>query len=120
MERGAGAGALIPDAQYEEAGAKLVDDAWSADVVVKVAPPSAEEIVRLGASSVLIGFLQPLTNGGGDPGDRRNGRDQLRARVGATDQPRAVDGCALEPGEHRRLQGGADRRDRRSAVSSRC
>ncbi len=27
VERGAGAGALIPDEQFEEAGAKLVDDA---------------------------------------------------------------------------------------------
>ncbi len=65
VERGAGAGALIPDQQYEEAGARLVDDPWQADVVVKVAPPSGEEIGRLGSDTVLIGFLQPLTNGDG-------------------------------------------------------
>jgi NAD(P) transhydrogenase subunit alpha len=65
VERGAGAEALIPDAQYEEAGARLVDDAWGADVVVKVAAPSAEEIGRIGSDSVLIGFLGPLTNGEG-------------------------------------------------------
>ncbi len=65
VERGAGAGALIPDAAYEEAGASLVDDAWGADVVVKVAPPSSEEAGRLKSSSVLIGFLAPLTNGSG-------------------------------------------------------
>jgi H+-translocating NAD(P) transhydrogenase subunit alpha len=65
VQRGAGAGALIPDAQYEEAGAKLVDDAWGADLVVKVAPPTAEETGRLRSESVLIGFLQPLTNGEG-------------------------------------------------------
>ena len=65
VERGAGASAMIPDAAYEEAGAKLVDDVWSADVVVKVAPPSAEEAGRLKADTVLIGFLQPLTNGEG-------------------------------------------------------
>jgi NAD(P) transhydrogenase subunit alpha len=66
VEQGAGAGALIPDAQYEEAGAQMVDDAatvFDADVVVKVAPPSSEEIGRLGSDSVLIGFLQPLTAG---------------------------------------------------------
>jgi NAD(P) transhydrogenase subunit alpha len=34
-------------------------------VVVKVAPPDAEETVRLGRDGVLIGFLQPLTNGEG-------------------------------------------------------
>jgi NAD(P) transhydrogenase subunit alpha len=65
VERDAGANALIPDSQYEEAGAKLQDDVWEADVVVKVAPPSAEEAQRLRQESVLIGFLQPLTNGEG-------------------------------------------------------
>jgi NAD(P) transhydrogenase subunit alpha len=68
VERGAGAGALIPDQQYEEAGAKLVDDAgavYRAEVLVKVAPPSSEEIGRLKSGTVLIGFLQPLTNGEG-------------------------------------------------------
>ena len=36
VERGAGAGALIPDAQYEEAGARIVEDPagpYDADVV---------------------------------------------------------------------------------------
>jgi NAD(P) transhydrogenase subunit alpha len=64
VEAGAGAGALIPDELYEEAGAKIATDAnaiWGADVVAKVAPPSSEEIGRLGPNSVLIGFLQPLT-----------------------------------------------------------
>ena len=68
VERGAGAGALIPDAQYEEAGARMTDDqadVWGADVVVKVAPPDAEEIKRLSPNTTLIGFLQPLTNGEG-------------------------------------------------------
>jgi len=64
VEAGAGAQALIPDALYEEAGASVVADAgavWGADVVVKVAPPSEQEIDRLRAESVVIGFLQPLT-----------------------------------------------------------
>jgi H+-translocating NAD(P) transhydrogenase subunit alpha len=68
VQRGAGAGALIPDQAFEDAGATLVDDAATplgADVVVKVAAPSAEEIVRLGSDSVLIGFLGPLTNAEG-------------------------------------------------------
>jgi NAD(P) transhydrogenase subunit alpha len=66
VERGAGAGALIPDAQYEEAGARMAEDpgtVYEAEVVVKVAPPSSEEIGRLGSDSVLVGFLQPLTAG---------------------------------------------------------
>jgi NAD(P) transhydrogenase subunit alpha len=57
---GAGARALIPDAAFGEAGAELSDDVWSADVVLKVAPPSGEEIARLGDGSVLLGFLNPL------------------------------------------------------------
>jgi H+-translocating NAD(P) transhydrogenase subunit alpha len=65
VERGAGGGALLPDSQFEQAGAQLVDDVWSADVVAKVAPPSTEEIGRLTSESVLIGFLAPLTNGDG-------------------------------------------------------
>src|SRR5947209_10572635 len=68
VQEGAGAGALIPDAQYAEAGAKLTSDlaaVYGADVVVKVAPPNAEEVGRLNSSGVLIGFLQPLTNGEG-------------------------------------------------------
>jgi NAD(P) transhydrogenase subunit alpha len=68
VQRGAGDGALIPDELYEQAGARLAGDAagaFSADVVVKVAPPSAEEVGLLRADSVLVGFLQPLTNAEG-------------------------------------------------------
>jgi len=66
VERGAGAGALIPDSQYEQAGARLVEDpaaVYEADVVVKVAAPNSDEISRLRSETVLIGFLQPLTAG---------------------------------------------------------
>ena len=64
IERGAGEGALLPDSVFEEAGASIVsaEEAWSGDVVVKVAPPSSEEIGRLKSGSVLIGFLAPLTS----------------------------------------------------------
>jgi H+-translocating NAD(P) transhydrogenase subunit alpha len=68
VQAGAGAEALIPDGQFADAGAIVTDDLaaiWGAEVVVKVAPPRAEETVRLGRDSTLIGFLQPLTNGEG-------------------------------------------------------
>ncbi|CAM2872839.1 Re/Si-specific NAD(P)(+) transhydrogenase subunit alpha [Skermania piniformis] len=58
VESGAGAEALIPDALYTEAGA-TIGDAWSADVVVKVAPPSPAEVDRLSKGQSLIGFLAP-------------------------------------------------------------
>jgi NAD(P) transhydrogenase subunit alpha len=64
VEPGAGASAHIPDAAYEQAGAKLEAGAgFSGDVVAKVAPPSSDEIGRFQRGAVLIGFLQPLTNG---------------------------------------------------------
>ena len=65
VEASAGAGAIIPDALYTAAGARITGDAaevWAAPVVVKVAPPSAEEIARLGAGGVLIAFLAPLSS----------------------------------------------------------
>jgi NAD(P) transhydrogenase subunit alpha len=58
VEAGAGAGALIPDESYIDAGA-TVGDAWAADIVVKVAPPSDEEIGKLSKGQMLIGFLAP-------------------------------------------------------------
>jgi NAD(P) transhydrogenase subunit alpha len=66
VQQGAGAGALLPDQQYEEAGATLAegpDRVFGCEVVVKVAPPSREEIGHLTERSVLISFLAPLTGG---------------------------------------------------------
>ncbi|HEX2359824.1 MAG TPA: Re/Si-specific NAD(P)(+) transhydrogenase subunit alpha [Solirubrobacterales bacterium] len=62
VEPGAGEGASHPDAEYSEAGAEVDGGAWDADVVLKVAPPTDEEVGRLKQGQVLIGFLQPLTN----------------------------------------------------------
>jgi NAD(P) transhydrogenase subunit alpha len=58
VEAGAGEAALLPDDLYMEAGA-TIGDAWGADVVVKVAPPSTEEVGRLSSGQTLIGFLAP-------------------------------------------------------------
>ncbi len=60
VEPGAGAAALIPDDAYVHSRATL-GDPWSADVVVKVAPPDAGEIARLKPGALYIGFLAPLT-----------------------------------------------------------
>ena len=62
IERGAGEPASFPDRDYEQAGAALVDDPYSADAVTKVQPPSADEAGRLREGQILIGFLQPLTD----------------------------------------------------------
>ncbi len=65
VERGAGMAAGFPDESYAEAGAELVDTGSAtsgAAVVVRVGPPSAEEASALDRGTVLIGFLQPLTD----------------------------------------------------------
>lgn len=62
VEKGAGAGAFYDDAQYESQGARIVsrEEAFGADVVTKVQPPSDSEVRLLRSGSVLIGFLSPL------------------------------------------------------------
>ena len=62
VEPGAGAGALLADENFEQAGA-VIGDPWDADIVVKVAPPSAAEVAKLKQGTILIGFLNPR----GDP-----------------------------------------------------
>jgi NAD(P) transhydrogenase subunit alpha len=64
VQAGAGEDALLDDELFEQAGARIAQDAaevWSSDLVVTVVPPSAEEIGRLRESAVLIGFLAPLS-----------------------------------------------------------
>lgn len=58
VESGAGLGALIPDDAYTEAGA-TIGDPYTADVVLRVSPPSDSEIARLRSGQRLIGFLAP-------------------------------------------------------------
>jgi NAD(P) transhydrogenase subunit alpha len=63
VEAGAGSSAGYSDQEYEQAGATLVSSsqelAAQADCVVKVRPPSLEEVGLLKDSSVLIAILQP-------------------------------------------------------------
>src|SRR4051794_1000799 len=63
VESGAGAEAGDNDASYEEAGASVGDAtaAWGAEVVLRVRPPSTEEIAKLSRGQVLVAHLSPLT-----------------------------------------------------------
>jgi len=65
VESGAGASAFFSDAIYMDAGAKVTDAATAlgSDAVLKVQPPTPDEVGRLRAGAVLISFLQPATNG---------------------------------------------------------
>lgn len=60
VERGAGLGSGISDAEFERAGARLgsADDAWSwPELVVKVKEPQAEEVPRLRAGQTIFTYL---------------------------------------------------------------
>jgi NAD(P) transhydrogenase subunit alpha len=64
IEPGAGESAHLPDEQYAEAGAKVEPGGgFTGEVIAKVAPPTADELSQLRRGAVLVGFLQPLTNG---------------------------------------------------------
>jgi len=63
VESGAGAGSLIPDQAYVDAGARIVPTEQlyaESDVVLRVQRPSVEEVARLRPGQALVGFLQPL------------------------------------------------------------
>jgi H+-translocating NAD(P) transhydrogenase subunit alpha len=65
VESGAGERARIPDALFEEAGARIAQGDSvldGANVVARVTPPSSDEIDKLPDGSVLIAFLAPLTS----------------------------------------------------------
>jgi len=63
VQSGAGESAGFFDAAYEGKGARLEAEVFDkADVVLKVQPPTIDEIGRMNEDSILIGFLQPYTN----------------------------------------------------------
>ncbi len=62
VQHGAGTGASILDADYQAAGATLVNakDLYAqAEIVLKVKAPTADELMQMPANSVLIGLLSP-------------------------------------------------------------
>jgi NAD(P) transhydrogenase subunit alpha len=59
VEAGAGRRAGFDDQAYALAGAQS-GDPWEADLVVKVAPPTPDEVSSLGEGAILIGFLEPF------------------------------------------------------------
>jgi H+-translocating NAD(P) transhydrogenase subunit alpha len=67
VQRGAGAAAHCTDADYEAAGARLEPDAgalWrNGDVIVKVRPPSDDEIGQIRNGQALISLLYPMVDG---------------------------------------------------------
>ena len=63
VQPGAGTAAGFLDSAYRETGARLEPDVLArADILLKVQPPTSEEIGRLREGTTLIGFLQPYAN----------------------------------------------------------
>jgi NAD(P) transhydrogenase subunit alpha len=61
VQKGAGESAHFPDAAYGDA--RLVDDAAAeADILVKVAPPSVDEVNRMKEGATLVGFFHAHKN----------------------------------------------------------
>lgn len=61
IERGAGEAMAYSDLQYSEAGAFLVDnaaDVFSADIILKIMPPTIEEINMMHDRSTVFSMLQ--------------------------------------------------------------
>jgi alanine dehydrogenase len=61
VQRGAGEPMSYSDLQYSEAGAYLVDDAsevFAADIVIKIAPPTLEELNLMHDRSSILSMLQ--------------------------------------------------------------
>jgi proton-translocating NAD(P)+ transhydrogenase subunit alpha len=63
VQTGAGSEAFYADEAYQKAGATLVPDARTvltqSDAVLKVQPPSLDEVTALKSDAILIAFLQP-------------------------------------------------------------
>lgn len=62
VQRGAGDGASIPDAEFQAAGATLANAAElyaQAGIVLKVRAPSQAELAQMKADTALIGLLSP-------------------------------------------------------------
>ena len=64
VEAGAGAGASIPDSEFEAAGARVLADAGevlaTADILLKVRSPSSAEAGALKRGAVVVGLLNPF------------------------------------------------------------
>ena len=119
VEPGAGLTAGAPTRRTPPMGASL-GDPWGAEVVAKVAPPSAAEVARLGSGTILVGFLNPLGDPAGLEAIAATGATALAMekipRISRAQSMDALSSQATVLG----LPGGADRGDWRCRASSRC
>ena len=61
LETGAGLGMNYTDVRYAESGATIVDtaeDAFSADIILKISPPTPQEVAMMNDRSTIFSMLQ--------------------------------------------------------------
>ena len=63
VEMGAGKGSFIADENYSNSGAEILPDVFpDSDLIVRINPPSEEEVSRFKDGSCLVSLLNPFTN----------------------------------------------------------
>lgn len=64
IESGVGERAGLHDVQFAAAGAEVVsaDEAWNADLIIKINPPTIEEIQHVKSGATIMALLSPATN----------------------------------------------------------
>lgn len=63
VQRGAGVNAAYIDAAYEQAGAKITDNAYlGSQLILKVRAPAGDEISQLEANSIVVAMFDPYRN----------------------------------------------------------
>ncbi len=63
IERGAGVNAAYIDSAYEQAGAKITEDAYAgSQLILKVRAPQGKEIEKLAAHTIVVAMFDPYRN----------------------------------------------------------
>ena len=63
IETRAGVGSFISDENYTESGAEIIPDVYlNSNLIIRINPPSEEEVSKLQEGSCLVSLLAPFTN----------------------------------------------------------
>ncbi|PNB30895.1 NAD(P)(+) transhydrogenase (Re/Si-specific) subunit alpha, partial [Pseudomonas sp. FW305-131] len=64
VQSGAGINASVVDSAYEAAGASIgsANDAFGAELILKVVAPSDSELALIKSGTVVVGMLNPFSN----------------------------------------------------------
>ena len=94
IESGAGENSSFSDSQYSEAGAKIVyspEEVYKADIILKVVPPTLEELAFMKGRQTLISALQITTR------DQSYIEELMNKKINALAYEFIQDDCGLMP-----------------------